>query len=158
MKLIDLMFADNEFGTIMSAGLEGASYEVVETDADGNMIIIYPEGLDSTTVPYYNMFGVWPNNHSQYTPLSLDYFTEVKNFNKNMEYSPAFGYTFDSSDYSTNVAAIESVIAQYKDAINGGKVDPESQLPAFIKALEDAGINDLIEANQAQYDAWKTAK
>lgn len=158
MQLIDLMFADNAFGTIMGSGLEGASYEVVETDADGNMIITYPEGLDSTTVPYYNMFGVWPNNHTQFAPLTLDYFQELREFNEKMTYSPAFGYTFDSSAYSTNVAAIESVIAQYKDAINGGKVDPESQLPAFIKALEDAGINDVIKANQTQYEAWKASK
>ena len=158
MQLIDLMFGDNNFGTIMGSGLEGASYEIVESNEDGDMIISYPEGLDSTTVPYYNMFGVWPNNRAQFAPLSLDHFKQLDEFNANMEYSPAFGYTFDATEQSTKVAAIESIIAQYKDAINGGKVDPATQLPAFIAALKDAGIDEVIQANQAQYDAWKSAK
>ena len=88
----------------------------------------------------------------------LDHFKQLDEFNANMEYSPAFGYTFDATEQSTKVAAIESIIAQYKDAINGGKVDPATQLPAFIAALKDAGIDEVIQANQAQYDAWKSAK
>lgn len=158
MQFIDLMYANNEIGTILTNGLEDASYIVSEEDADGNRIVAYPEGLDTTTIPYYNMFGVWPNNKAQSAPLTLDYFPELEAFNKNMKYSPAFGYTFDTSEYSTDIAAIESVIAQYSDAINGGKVDPSTQLPTFIQALKDAGIDKVMEANQAQYDAWRAAQ
>lgn len=42
--------------------------------------------------------------------------------------------------------------------IQGGKVDPAEQLPAFLQALEDAGINDVIAAKQAQYDEWRAAQ
>ncbi len=158
MQFIDLMYADNDLGTILSAGLEGQSYEIVDQDDEGNMIIQYPDGEDSSTIPYYNMFGVWPNNKTQMAPLTLDYFTELDEFNANIEYSPAFGFTFDSDEYASQIAAIDSVVAQYQEAIQGGKVDPAEQLPAFLQALEDAGINDVIAAKQAQYDEWRAAQ
>lgn len=156
MQLIDLMFADNDIGTILTSGLENKSYVVKEKDSDGNMIIAYPEGQTSDTVPYYNMFGVWPNAKAQLEPTTIDFFPELKAYNDGMVYSPAFGYTFDASDYSTQMAAIDSVVAQYQETIQGGKADPESVIPAFLRALEDAGINEVIAANQKQYDAWKS--
>lgn len=63
-----------------------------------------------------------------------------------------------TDEYASQIAAIDSVVAQYQEAIQGGKVDPAEQLPAFLKALEDAGINDVIAAKQAQYDEWKAAQ
>lgn len=111
-----------------------------------------------TSVPYYNLFGVWPNNKGQWAPSSMDYFSEVDAFNARAEYSPAFGYTFDTAEYSSQLAAVDSVVAQYRYTIDGGKSDPATVLPEFLSALEDAGINDLIAANQEQYDAWKAAK
>ena len=65
---------------------------------------------------------------------------------------------YATDEYASQIAAIDSVVAQYQEAIQGGKVDPAEQLPAFLKALEDAGINDVIAAKQAQYDEWKAAQ
>lgn len=157
MELIDLMFGNNNFGTIMTAGLEGQTYEVVEKDANGNMIIDFPEGLDMMSVPYYNLFGVWPNSKVQWAPNELEYFEEMPKFNAAMEYSPAFGYTFDTTGFESQLTALDAVWAQYQATILGGKQDPAGVLPEFLKALEDAGINDLIAANQEQYNAWKEA-
>ncbi len=157
MQLINLMFSDNEFGTIMSAGLEGQSYQVVESDADGNMVIDFPEGMDMMSVPYYNLFGVWPNNKTQWAPNELSYFEEMPAYNAGVEYSPAFGYTFDTTGFESQITALDAVSAQYQETIFGGKQDPAESLPAFLKALEDAGINDVIAANQEQYDTWKAA-
>lgn len=157
MQLINLMFADNDFGTIMTAGLEGQTYEVVEADADGNMIIDFPEGLDMMSVPYYNLFGVWPHSKVQWAPNELRYFEELPAYNASVEYSPAFGYTFDTTGYESQLTALDAVYAQYQATIGGGKQDPATYLPEFLKALEDAGINEVIAANQEQYDAWKAA-
>ena len=38
-----------------------------------------------------------------------------------LNYSPAFGFTFDSDEYSSQIAAIDSVVAQYQEAIQGGR-------------------------------------
>lgn len=157
MQLLNLMFGDNDFGTIMTAGLEGQTYEVVESDADGNMIIDFPEGLDMMSVPYYNLFGVWPHNKTQWAPNELSYFEELPKYNARMEYSPAYGYTFDTTGYETQLTALDAVFAQYQATIYGGKQDPATVLPEFLKALEDAGINDVIAANQEQYNTWKAA-
>lgn len=44
MQLLDLMFADNEIGTILTCGLEGKTHVVLESDDEGHKIIDYPEG------------------------------------------------------------------------------------------------------------------
>ncbi len=54
------------------------------------------------------------------------------------------------------MVTIDSVVAQYEETIQGGKADPESVIPTFLKALEEAGINEVIAANQEQYNAWKS--
>lgn len=155
MQLLNLFYSDNDLGTIMSAGLEGATYEVADSDDEGHIIIQFPEGLDMMSVPYYNLFGVWPNNKSQWTPTEISYFDEVEAYNASVEYSPAFGYTFDTSGFETQLTSVDAVKTQYNDTISGGKADPETTVAEFVKALEDAGINDLIAANQEQYNSWK---
>ena len=37
-------------------------------------------------------------------------------------------------------------------------MDPETVLPQFISALEAAGINEIIEENQKELDAWVEAQ
>ena len=37
-------------------------------------------------------------------------------------------------------------------------MNPEEIMPEFIAALKDAGIDEVIAANQAQLDAWFAAK
>ena len=158
MQLINLMYSNNSIGTLLSSGIEGVDYVVTDSDDEGHMIVTYPDGLDSSTIPYYNMFGVWPNSKAQLEPLTIDYFQEIADYNADMKYSAAFGYTFDSSAYATQIAAIDSVWSQYQDTIEGGKADPSEILPQFIQALKDAGIDEVIAANQEQYDSWLVSK
>lgn len=158
MEFLNLMYEDGDIGTLLTNGIEGVDYVVVDEDEDGNKIVDYPEGMDTTTIPYYNMFGVWPNTPIRLAPSDVSIFKETIDFNKNVDYSPAFGYTFSGDDYASVTAAVSSVIAQYKDTIGGGKENPDVILPEFIKALKAAGIDDVITANQEQYKAWKTSQ
>lgn len=47
---------------------------------------------------------------------------------------------------------------QYLGLVGYGSVNPEEIMPEFIAALKDAGIDEVIAANQAQLDAWFAAK
>ena len=67
----------------------------------------------------------------------------------------ALGYTFNSSEYQTEMAAISSVINQYVTTLEYGMVaDLDATYQEFIDALDAAGMNRLVEANQEQLDAW----
>ena len=69
--------------------------------------------------------------------------------------SLCFGYSFDASDYSAEAGAISSKLQEMLPALNAGMVaDVDAAVDELVAALEDAGINDVIEANQAQLDAY----
>ena len=44
------------------------------------------------------------------------------------------------------------------DSLNTGAVDSETELPRFLEDLENAGMQSVIDAKQAQLDAWYAAK
>ena len=72
--------------------------------------------------------------------------------------TPIYGMNLDTSSVTTQVAAVTNVVNQYYNSLMYGEVDVDTYLPMFQKALESAGINDIIAAAQAQYDAWTAAK
>ena len=68
--------------------------------------------------------------------------------------SRAMGFTWDATNVKTEIAACTNVLNQYRMSLECGMVDPNSILPEFQKALEDAGIDKIIKEKQAQLDAW----
>lgn len=155
MQLLNLMYEENDIGMLLSYGIEGEDYVVKEKGDDGNMIISYPEGEDSTTIPYYNMFGVWRGGQiAQFEPYTLDYFKEVDEAYKNINYSPAYGYVFDTTNVATQLSAVNAVVTQYAETINAGVADPETTLGSLWKDLDSAGYQEVIDENQKQLDQY----
>ena len=68
--------------------------------------------------------------------------------------SVALGYVFNATEVAAQQTAVSAVIQQYIGIVNCGAQDPATVMPEFLKALEDAGIDEIIAANQAQLDAW----
>ena len=69
--------------------------------------------------------------------------------------SVALGYTFDQTDYSNEIAAVTSVMSQYLSSLEYGTVDDlDSYYEEFTSALDDAGMDNLIAANQEQLNAF----
>ena len=56
--------------------------------------------------------------------------------------------------FTSEAAAVSAVVEQYLGLVGYGSVNPEEIMPEFIAALKDAGIDEVIAANQAQLDAW----
>ena len=54
----------------------------------------------------------------------------------------------------SQISAINNVLQTYRAQLAWGTVDVDSVLPQFLSELEAAGINEIIEANQEQLDAW----
>ena len=63
-------------------------------------------------------------------------------------------YNPELNSVKTQFTAVQNVISTYRNSLECGAVDPDVMLPEFLKALEDAGINDIIAANQKDLDAW----
>ena len=55
---------------------------------------------------------------------------------------------------NTEIAAVQTVVAQYATSLNCGALDPSKALPEFIAAMKDAGVDTIIAENQRQFDEW----
>ena len=164
MQFLNILYQDRELysdvDSILAAGLEGKSYEIVESLGGSKAIVKYPEGVTPVTVPFEQMLPVYGNQFTvpKSAPLTAKIYDQFASYNsdiaKKNRYSRAFGYTFDTSKVQAQVAAVENVISQYRVLLDLGTVDPDEVLPVFNEALENAGIEDVIKENQRQLDDW----
>ena len=154
-EMMSLIWTDEFIASTLIYGLENESW-VWNADKTS---IEYPEGLDINTVPYTALYscGSFGNQFLLY-PMDANTSAEDKVFMKelidNAWYPPLFGFIPDSSNVSTQVAAVSNIYDQYYNVLTYGDVDPTEYLPQFLSELETAGINDIIAEYQAQADAW----
>lgn len=153
MKFLNLTYTDPEIANLIIWGIEGRDYVL---DENGNAA--YPEGQDATTVPYTAQIscGVVGNQFIQYLPVGSSYesLEWEKEQNQSADVSPAMGFSFDSSNYTTQYTAVRNVLTQYLPGIFCGSVDPETEIPKMLEALNAAGYQDILTAKQEQLDAW----
>lgn len=153
MKFMNLTFTDKKVVNLIIYGLEGQDY--VKTDATH---IKYPTGKDSNTVPYTAQLscGIVGNMFIQYQVQGQSA-ADLKLMdleNKTAARSKAFGFTFDSSKVKTQYSSVTNVINQYLPGLSCGSLDPDKEIPKFIKALKDAGMDAIVAEKQKQLDAW----
>ena len=157
LKFLNLTFSNSDVVNTLIYGIEGRDY--VKKD-DGT--VNYPDGFDSTTVPYTaqlscgtlgNFFLMYPMEGTN--PDSLAWELEQ---NQNAKTSAALGFTYDNSRVKTAYTAVTNVIEQYLPALVCGSVDPEVDIPEFVQRLQDAGLQTIIDSKQEQLDAWLASK
>ena len=154
LKFINLTYRNADIANLLQWGIEGRDYVV---NSDGT--VQPPEGFDSSSVPYP---GGYINMGNAYTGLEYPAAGTSKESvewgvaqNATADRSVSFGFVFDNSKVVNQYAAVNNVIMQYYSALDCGSVDPETEIPKFIQALKEAGIDDIIAEKQAQYDAWR---
>lgn len=153
MQFLNLLYSDPTLINLIDFGIEGKHY--AKTDVDN--VIDYPEGVTSSTTGYGNFWG-WEFGNQLLTYVwkgdDPKLYENLKTFNEGAKVSKAFGFTFDSSKLNTEYAAVNNVISQYKLPLEDGAVDVDTNLPKFITALKNAGIDKIIAAKQEQLNAW----
>ncbi|PJI07573.1 MULTISPECIES: ABC transporter substrate-binding protein [Clostridium] len=153
MKFLNLTYSNKDIVNLLVYGIEGQDY--VKTDKDH---LKYPNGKDSNSVPYTAALscGIIGNQFNQYSleGQSTDDLKLMEKENKNSAMSKAFGFTFDSSNVKTEYSAVMNVINQYLPGLNCGSLDPDTELPNFIKKLKEAGMDTIVKEKQKQLDQW----
>ena len=153
MKVINTLYANEEVFNLITWGMEGIDY--VKTE-DGH--ITFPEGVDASNSEWNLGLG-WMMG-DQYKSLSwegddLDLFhTQLPEYNKNSVISKAFGFTFDNTGVTAQIAAVENVKSEYLTFLCWGMSDPDTTIPKFIEKMKAAGIDEIIAEKQKQLDAW----
>ena len=152
VKFMNLLFTDEEIVNLITWGIEGTHYQVLE---DGT--IDFMDGQDANTSGYYigdetailgNGFlaKVWTGN----SPTLREDTYEV---NMNATVSPYTGFSFNSEGFENQVAAITQTIQQYRPSFGCG-LYTEDYYNEFISKLEDNGVNEYIAYIQEQFNAW----
>ncbi len=160
MKFMNMMWDNEDIINLIYYGIEGLDYQVVD---DGSGRIGFLDGESPQTCGYHQWFGIYGNTPRRLTWIDLpaDYKDQLQAFNNDVNEdntSKYLGYCFNPESVKTQYAAVQDVISTYRTPLECGVVDPETMLPQFISALEAAGINDIIAANQAALDEWKAAQ
>lgn len=153
VDFLELLYTDTELANLMNYGIEGTHYVVNE----GSQIISYPEGVDSSSCGYGAYVGTYGDNSKIYQrePLTDEFVAGISKYMyPEAKASKFMGYTFDPSNVTTEVTAVQAVIGQYAPALECGTVDPKEMIPQFLDALQAAGIDKIIAENQTQLDAW----
>ncbi|MDR1025389.1 MAG: ABC transporter substrate-binding protein [Treponema sp.] len=160
VQALNYIYEHKEATWLIQFGLEGKSYEVVEDGPDGKVIKFLSD--DMASLPYYNPFGLWGDRFEwpavYPSPANMSRLLRERDAAiPQSRYSPALGYSFIQESVATEIAAVNTVIAQYTPGFNSGSLNPATALPEFITALKAAGIDKIIAENQRQINAWAAA-
>lgn len=156
MQALNYIYENKEAAWLMQFGIEGKSYEVIES-TDAGTKIKYVD--DISNLPYYQNYGIWGFSLDWPTiePNELGINEIVKETQANLpeeRYSKAIGYSFNRNEVSAECAAVDTVIEQYMPSLNAGALNPDEAYPEFLEALKSAQIDKIIAENQKQFDEW----
>ena len=158
MQFMNLMYSDKEIANLLIYGIQDKHYKITD-EATG--MVDYADGVDATTTGYPGGTGWgWPNQFISYVWAGneADYWTQMDDFNRTATPSKAIGFTFDSTNVSTEMASCANIVLQYRPALLAGAIDPAEALAKFNQELKDAGLEKIIAEKQSQLDAWAAAQ
>lgn len=158
VQFLNLLFTNPDLMNLLNFGIEGKHW--VKT-AENSKVITYPEGVTAADVGWSGAPAWWGDHEQAYTltPNTDEYYTLIKTYGvEDSVISNALGYTFDTTNVKTELAAIQNVIDTYRPSLECGLVDVDTELPKFQQALKDAGIDKVIEENQKQFTEWLSKK
>ena len=156
MQFINLMHSDATLVNLMLFGAEGVNY----TKANDTQVELI------TDANWYGVHGgAWTvgNTKLQYVLTSEDPAKNelLQSYANDAVATASLGFRFVKDNVADQIAAVTAVCDEYAPALMCGTVDPADPdlgLDAFNAALADAGIQDIIDEVNVQYQAWKDAQ
>jgi putative aldouronate transport system substrate-binding protein len=153
-QVLDYIYGSADVMNLLNWGIEGKHYKVIDAE---NKVIGFADGVTADTTGYFNNIG-WelPNQEIAYVwegETAAKWDTQ-REYIANANRSKALGFSYDTTNVSNQLTALNNVKNQWYDAIGSGSVNPEEAIPQFNQALYDAGLQDVMDAKQQQLDAW----
>jgi putative aldouronate transport system substrate-binding protein len=152
MALLNLMHSDKKLINMMVFGVEGVNWTL---DPDGRVNITDDTWLKAHPGPW-----VWADVLLQYVTNQQDPKTNqlLIDYAKDAFPEPSLGFRFRTEPIAPELTALNAVVDGSQRALMTGYVDPTNELPKFIQAMKDAGIDKILAEVQKQYNEWKAAK
>ncbi len=151
MMFLNLLNTDPYLMTLLNYGVEGVHYEKT---ADG-LVKFLPKRDDY--MPWRNGMGnitLLPAQEGE----GADYWETFKAYYGSAEKTPILGFIFNQEPVTTELAAIANVAAEYGFSLMAGSIDPAEKLDEFLKKLDEAGMQKVVDEANAQLQAFLAAK
>lgn len=160
VELIELLNTNDELYLLLTEGEEGIDYKY---DEEGNVWRI--EGKYNLN---YNEWQIGQSYSPEFTRTLYDKneYGEMRketqqivfDADRTTEISPLMGFVFDPSEMLVEIANCSAIIDEIIPVLSSGSADPDSLLPEFLRRLEEAGVNRIIEEKQEQLDEFYAVK
>lgn len=160
MMVLNEFYTNPEIYDLAMLGIEGVHWEAV---GDDQYKVIDESGYGVNS----NCNWGWSNENLTRTEY-IENPTELDEVCRTMKEKwvgnikaphPYDGFTFDTTNVSTQMAAVQAVISTYYDPLQVGLVDDvDATIEQMKTALEAAGMNDIIEELERQLADYVAAQ
>lgn len=158
LEFLNLLNTDKYVGTLIRHGIEGEHHSLVGDNwVDQTMGGTFPIDKNGYSYTFGWRFGT-PFNQKWDISYPENIEELFESYNASAIVSPHNGFTFNTEPVETVMIALMSVINEYGLALETGCVDPKENIPRFLKALEDNGVNTLLEEIETQIHKWQITK
>jgi putative aldouronate transport system substrate-binding protein len=152
LQVLNLAYKDANFVNMLVFGLEGKHYTKISDK------VVEPLANSA----YKNTGNGWRYGDQFLNFLKknedADKWEQFKKFNESAKVLDAAGFSFDSSEVTSQAAALANVTNQYWKVLYTGQADPDKYLLEFNTKLKANGLDAFIAAQQKQFDTFMTAK
>ena len=156
MKFLNLLYSDAEFVNLLIYGVEGVHYEVLEDGTIG-----FPDGVTADTSGYYpNMGWSFPNQMLSYiwNGNDPDLWEKTKQFQEQTQTAEATGFYFDDENVREQNEKLNEIARKYAYGLESGMLDPDVYLSRMLSEMERAGIDEVKQEIERQYEEWKEGR
>ena len=152
IKFIELLNTDKEVYNLVAFGIEGKHYKWVDDEhIECNSESGY---FPNSSWVFGNVFNSYPQ-----VGQDADVWEKTKELNDSAVKSPLMGLTFDTTDITLELAQCTKVQQNYLVSRIDRAIDnPDSYWEEYRTALEEAGIDKVIECYQEQIDEFMASK
>lgn len=147
----------NEFNTnpelfqLLTYGIEGTHYTVTK-----DQTIDFIEDARASYSPWRNGIGsvAIEGNLLPLTGEGVGFWENFRDYYGSAKSVPVLGFAFDQETVKNESVALAGEAAKFMLPICTGSVDPATELPKLLTALEQNGIEKYVAAANEQLDAY----
>jgi putative aldouronate transport system substrate-binding protein len=144
MMFINLLFSDKEIKNLLDWGIENKHYKKISDNQ-----IDFADGVNADNSGYYGL-AQWAMGGSQFLDYlwaseSPDKWQKMKEFNDSARPMKIVGWTYDSSNVKSEMAALAPIGQNQGRPLSEGLVDYDTYYPKLKTSLEKAGIQKVID-------------
>lgn len=152
MRFLELVNTDPYLNNLIVYGIEDKHY----TKIDNQYVKVNKDGGYTLTDSPWMMGNVFLNYLTEgEDPNKVE---NLKNFNNQAKKHKFYGFVFDSTPVQRQIAAVTAVDKEYGSQVSCGAMPVEPTLTEYREKLMKAGVQEVIDEIQKQYDAFLAGK